>query len=105
MLRLLPQRHRGVLIRRYGLNDSHVESHEEIGEWLGVGEERSRQLEREALRRLRSIAASLTGGVAVAGQPAGGAGVRPCRRMTSAIFAWSGGPPAAAASTSWTSWK
>ncbi len=58
MLRLLPQRHRGVLIRRYGLNDSHAETHEEIGEWLGVGEERSRQLEREALRRLRSIAAT-----------------------------------------------
>jgi RNA polymerase primary sigma factor len=56
MLRLLPERHREVLIRRYGLNDRDVQSHEEIGEWLGVGGERSRQIEREGLRRLRSIA-------------------------------------------------
>ena len=57
MLRLLPERHREVLIRRYGLNDSRVHSHEEIAQWLGVGEERSRQIEREALHRLRSISA------------------------------------------------
>jgi RNA polymerase primary sigma factor len=56
MLRLLPQRHREVLIRRYGLDDGWVQSHEEISKWLGVGAERSRQLEREALHRLRSIA-------------------------------------------------
>lgn len=57
MLRLLPDRHREVLRRRYGLNDSPVHSHEEIGTWLGLGEERSRQIEREALHRLRSISA------------------------------------------------
>lgn len=56
MLRLLPERHREVLVRRYGLNQRQGQSHEEIGEWLGVGEERSRQIEREALHRLRSIA-------------------------------------------------
>lgn len=56
MLRLLPPRHREVLVRRYGLSGGRIQSHEEIGEWLGVGEERSRQIEREALRRLRSIA-------------------------------------------------
>jgi RNA polymerase primary sigma factor len=56
MLRLLPERHRQVLVRRYGLHDECAQTHEEIGEWLGVGEERSRQLEREALHRLRSIA-------------------------------------------------
>jgi hypothetical protein len=38
-----------------GLNDSRAQNHEEIGEWLGVGQERSRQIEREALHRLRSI--------------------------------------------------
>ena len=59
MLRLLPQRHRDVITRRYGLNDDRAQSHEEIGESLGVGEERSRQIEREALHRLRSIAAPL----------------------------------------------
>jgi RNA polymerase primary sigma factor len=58
MLRLLPERYREVLIRRYGLNDRHVQSHEEIGKWLGVGEERSRQIEREAIHRMRSIAAT-----------------------------------------------
>ena len=56
MLRLLPPRHREVLVRRYGLGDRAAQSHQEIGEWLGVGEERSRQIEREALHRLRSIA-------------------------------------------------
>jgi RNA polymerase primary sigma factor len=59
MLRLLPERHREVLIRRYGLNDSPTHTHQEIGERLGVGEERSRQIEHEALHRLRSIAATL----------------------------------------------
>jgi RNA polymerase primary sigma factor len=56
MLHLLPARHREVLVRRYGLDGIRALSHEEIGERLGVGEERSRQLEREALHRLRSIA-------------------------------------------------
>jgi RNA polymerase primary sigma factor len=59
MLRRLPRRHREVLIRRYGLNEREIQSHAEIGEWLGVGEERSRQLEREALNILRSISARL----------------------------------------------
>jgi RNA polymerase primary sigma factor len=58
MLRLLPERHREVIIRRYGLMGTAPQSHEAIGEWLGVGEERSRQIEREALNRLRSIAAA-----------------------------------------------
>jgi RNA polymerase primary sigma factor len=56
LLRLLPGRHREVVSRRYGLNGRGVQTHGEIGAWLGVGEERSRQLEREALNRLRSIA-------------------------------------------------
>jgi RNA polymerase primary sigma factor len=58
MLRLLPERHREVLIRRYGLDDGRARSHEEIGAWLGVGPERSRQIERDALHRLRAIAAT-----------------------------------------------
>jgi len=55
MVDLLPGRHREVLLRRYGLHGQHPETHAEIGARLGVGEERSRQLEREALRRLRSL--------------------------------------------------
>jgi RNA polymerase primary sigma factor len=58
MLGLLPERHREVLVRRYGLNDRHAESHTEIGERLGIGAERSRQIEHDGLRRLRSIAAT-----------------------------------------------
>lgn len=56
MLRLLPKRHRDVLVRRYGLIGGRAQSHEEIGRVLGVGAERSRQLERESLHRLRSAA-------------------------------------------------
>jgi RNA polymerase primary sigma factor len=56
MLEKLPKRHRQVLLRRYGLGRGGVSTHEEIGAALGVGAERSRQIEREAIQRLRSIA-------------------------------------------------
>jgi RNA polymerase primary sigma factor len=56
MLGLLPERHRQVLVRRYGLLGDRAQSHEKIGAFLGVGEERSRQIERQALHRLREIA-------------------------------------------------
>jgi RNA polymerase primary sigma factor len=55
MLNTLPDRHREVLHRRYGLGGKAPETHAQIGSRLGVGEERSRQLEREALHRLRSL--------------------------------------------------
>ena len=55
MLRLLPERHRQVLLRRYGLGRFRPQTHREISRWLGVGEERSRQLEREALHRLYDL--------------------------------------------------
>jgi RNA polymerase primary sigma factor len=57
LLRVLPERHRHVLLRRYGLGGGDPQSHREIGDWLGVKEERSRQLEREALHWLREVAA------------------------------------------------
>jgi RNA polymerase primary sigma factor len=57
MLLFLPKRHREVVLRRYGWNGRRVQSHKEIGRRRGVGEERSRQLERESLHRLRSISA------------------------------------------------
>jgi RNA polymerase primary sigma factor len=60
MLMFLPKRHREVLVRRYGLNGSRAQSHKEIGCWLGVGEERSRQIEHESLHRLRSISATVS---------------------------------------------
>jgi len=52
---LLPDRHREVLLRRYGLPGDEPETHAAIGARLGVGEDRSRQLEREALHRIRSL--------------------------------------------------
>jgi len=55
MVGMLPDRHREVLLRRYGLRGQEPETHAEIGARLGVGEERSRQLERAALHRLRSL--------------------------------------------------
>ena len=55
LLRLLPPRHREVVIRRYGLVGDRSQAHAEIAGALGVGEERSRQLEREALHRLRQL--------------------------------------------------
>jgi RNA polymerase primary sigma factor len=55
MVDVLPDRHREVLLRRYGLRGEEPETHAEIGSRLGVGEARSRQLEREALHRLRSL--------------------------------------------------
>jgi RNA polymerase primary sigma factor len=54
-VRLLPERHRQVMVHRYGLLGDRPRSHEEIGASLGVSEERSRQLEREALHRLREL--------------------------------------------------
>ena len=55
LLRYLPERQRRVLSAHYGLDGSPGRSHREIGKALGVGEERSRQLEHEALRRLREV--------------------------------------------------
>jgi RNA polymerase sigma factor (sigma-70 family) len=54
-LRLLPERQRHVLVRRYGLLGDRRQTHEEIGASIGVGEERSRQLERQALHCLREL--------------------------------------------------
>jgi RNA polymerase primary sigma factor len=55
MLRVLPDRHREVILRRYGFRTGPAQTHAEIGAWLGVGEERSRQLERQALHWLREL--------------------------------------------------
>jgi RNA polymerase primary sigma factor len=55
MLRLLPERQREILVRHYGLYGEPAQTHAEIAARLDVGQERSRQLEREALRRLRAL--------------------------------------------------
>jgi RNA polymerase nonessential primary-like sigma factor len=53
----LPQRQRQVLERRYGLNDHAVQTLAEIAADLGLTRERVRQIQGEALARLRRLAA------------------------------------------------
>ena len=57
LLRTLPDRHRKVVLWRYGIGGTEPKSPKQIGQLLGVKEERVRQLEREALNRLRELAA------------------------------------------------
>jgi RNA polymerase primary sigma factor len=59
MVATLPDRQRYVVVHRFGLEADRAESHKQIAEHLGVSEERSRQLEREGLRRLRQMASRL----------------------------------------------
>jgi RNA polymerase nonessential primary-like sigma factor len=49
----LSERHRHVLARRYGLEDDRFRTLSEVGEGLALSRERVRQIEREALGRLR----------------------------------------------------
>jgi len=54
-LRALPDRHRAVIILRFGLNDAEPKTLEDIGRRLGLTRERVRQIEGEALKRLASL--------------------------------------------------
>ncbi|MDP9286174.1 MAG: sigma-70 family RNA polymerase sigma factor, partial [Actinomycetota bacterium] len=54
-LRSLPERHRAVVMLRYGLDDSEPKTLEDIGRRLGVTRERVRQIEVEALKRLATL--------------------------------------------------
>jgi len=49
----LPQRERIVILNRFGLDGMEARTFEELGAILGVSRERARQLETEALRKLR----------------------------------------------------
>jgi RNA polymerase primary sigma factor len=51
----LPERHRAVLILRYGLDEADPRTLEEIGRRLGITRERVRQIEVEALNRLARL--------------------------------------------------
>jgi RNA polymerase primary sigma factor len=55
MVRRLPSRQREVVRRRYGLAGREPQSHRAIGQTIGLGEARVRQIERDALRRLRPL--------------------------------------------------
>ena len=50
----LPERHRRVLVRRYGLDEQEAATLLQLAEELGVSKERVRQLQREAERMLRA---------------------------------------------------
>jgi RNA polymerase primary sigma factor len=51
----LPERHRSVVVLRYGLQDAEPKTLEEIGRRLGLTRERVRQIEVEALKRLSTL--------------------------------------------------
>jgi RNA polymerase primary sigma factor len=52
-VRRLPERHRHVLVRRYGLGDRDASTLAQLSDELGISRERVRQLQREAERTLR----------------------------------------------------
>lgn len=54
MLELIPPREARILQLRYGLNDGNILTLNEVGRKMGVTRERVRQIEAQALRRLRS---------------------------------------------------
>jgi RNA polymerase primary sigma factor len=53
-LQVLPQRDRDILIMRYGLRDGRTRTLEEVGRAFGITRERARQIEAQALNRLRA---------------------------------------------------
>ncbi len=59
LLDRLPEREAYILKLRYGLQDGRVRTLEEVGQEIGVTRERVRQLEAQALNRLRSSSAML----------------------------------------------
>jgi len=57
LLNRLPEREAYILKLRYGLQDGRVHTLEEVGQEIGVTRERVRQLEAQALNRLRHSSA------------------------------------------------
>ena len=53
VLQNLTERERKVLVLRFGLEDGHQRTLEEVGQEFGVTRERIRQIEAKALRKLR----------------------------------------------------
>jgi RNA polymerase primary sigma factor len=49
----LPERERRIIQLRYGLEDGRSRTLEEVGREFGITRERTRQIEGEALRKLR----------------------------------------------------
>ena len=58
---LLTERQRFVLTRRYGLDDGEFRTLSEVGKEMSLSRERVRQIEREALTRLRDCSSIRSG--------------------------------------------
>ena len=54
-LETLPEKHKEVLMRRFGLHGHEISTLEEVGREIGLTRERVRQIQVEALKRLRDI--------------------------------------------------
>ena len=61
VLKQLSERHRTVLLLRYGLDGQDPRTLEDVGEAIGVSRERARQLEVNALRLVRRLTAGQMG--------------------------------------------
>ena len=55
----LPERQQRILRLHYGMEEDKCHSFEEIGNMLGFSKERARQIENQALRKLRSLAKNM----------------------------------------------
>lgn len=54
LLEFLDDRERNIIIRRFGINEQECQTLEQLGRSMGFSKERIRQLEGEALRKLRN---------------------------------------------------
>lgn len=54
-LESLPEKYREVVVRRYGLFDHDLETLEQVGEAIGLTRERVRQIQLDALNRLKNM--------------------------------------------------
>jgi RNA polymerase sigma factor (sigma-70 family) len=59
MLEALNERQQKILRLHFGMEDGTCYSLEEIGKLLGISKERARQIERQAMDKLRSLGADL----------------------------------------------
>jgi len=59
LLTMLPERQQQILRLHFGLEDGLCHSLEEIGGMLGISKERARQIEGQAMRKLKRLGADI----------------------------------------------